>query len=83
MLIAVGALKKELSEGSYLQADETPIAVQMHDGRGHNHQAGLRLSFGTEVEKARSSSLGKWWDFADGWIYGLREGGRPGLLSGR
>ena len=26
---------------SYLQADETPVPVQMHDGRGENHQAYL------------------------------------------
>jgi hypothetical protein len=32
---------RELVRGSYLQADETPVAVQMHDGRGKNHQAYL------------------------------------------
>jgi transposase len=37
----VGAMKKELLGGSYLQADETPVDVQMHDRRGHNHQAYL------------------------------------------
>ena len=42
MLIpVVGAMKNELLGGSYLQADETPVAVQMRDRRGHNHQAYL------------------------------------------
>jgi transposase len=42
MLIpVVGAMKNELLGGSYLQADETPVEVQMHDRRGHNHQAYL------------------------------------------
>ena len=31
----------ELVRGSYIQADETPVDVQMHDGRGKNHQAYL------------------------------------------
>jgi len=31
----------ELLRGEYLQADETPVGVQMHDGRGNNHQAYL------------------------------------------
>ena len=31
----------ELLDGSYIQADETPVDVQMHDGRGQNHQAYL------------------------------------------
>jgi hypothetical protein len=37
----VGAMRQELLGGSYLQADETPVGVQMHDGRGQNHQAYL------------------------------------------
>jgi len=32
---------RELLQGTYLQADETPVEVQMHDGRGQNHQAYL------------------------------------------
>lgn len=36
-----GAVGQELLRESYLQADETPVAVQMHDGRGKNHQAYL------------------------------------------
>ncbi len=36
-----GAMRAELLRGSYIQADETPVDVQMHDGRGKNHQAYL------------------------------------------
>jgi transposase len=35
------AMAEELLRGDYLQADETPVGVQMHDGRGQNHQAYL------------------------------------------
>ncbi len=35
------AVRIELLSGSYIQADETPVDVQMHDGSGHNHQAYL------------------------------------------
>ena len=35
----VGAMRKDLLRGSYVQADETPVEVQMHQGRGKNHQA--------------------------------------------
>jgi transposase len=35
------ALRRELLGGKYLQADETPVAVQMHDGNGRNHLAYL------------------------------------------
>ena len=42
LLIPVaGAMRKELLAGSYIQADETPVDVQTHDGRGTNHQAYL------------------------------------------
>jgi transposase len=37
----VSAMSRELLEGDYLQADETPVAVQTHDGRAKNHQAYL------------------------------------------
>jgi transposase len=36
-----GAIGRELLAGGYIQADETPVDVQMHDGRGQNHQAYL------------------------------------------
>ena len=35
------AMRQELLRGSYLQADETVVPVQMHDGRGANHPAYL------------------------------------------
>jgi hypothetical protein len=38
-LIAV--MRRELLRGGYIQADETPVDVQTHDGRGKNHQAYL------------------------------------------
>ena len=42
MLIPVtGAMKKELVAGTYIQADETPVPVQMLERRGKNHQAYL------------------------------------------
>jgi transposase len=37
----VSIMGRELVSGSYIQADETPVDVQMHDGRGKNHQAWL------------------------------------------
>ena len=37
----VGAMRRDLLAASYIQADETPVPVQMHDGRGENHQAYL------------------------------------------
>jgi transposase len=40
MPVAV-AIGRELLAGSYIQTDETPVPVQMHDGRGKNHQAYL------------------------------------------
>jgi transposase len=35
------AVARELVHGTYIQADETPVGVQMHDGKGKNHQAYL------------------------------------------
>jgi transposase len=37
----VGVMGRQLVQGSYLQADETPVEVQMHDRRGKNHLAYL------------------------------------------
>jgi hypothetical protein len=34
----VAAMGQELLEGDYIQADETPVGVQMHDGRGKSRQ---------------------------------------------
>ena len=33
------AMRRELIIGTYIQADETPVDVQMHEGRGKNHQS--------------------------------------------
>jgi transposase len=42
LLIPVtAAMRRELLHGGYIQADETPVDVQMHDRRGKNHQAYL------------------------------------------
>jgi transposase len=42
LLIPMAAVMgRELLRGTYIQADETPVDVQMHDRRGHNHQAYL------------------------------------------
>jgi len=42
LLIPVAAaMGRELVGGTYIQADETPVDVQMHDRRGKNHQAYL------------------------------------------
>jgi transposase len=38
LMPVVEAMRKELIGGSYIQADETPVAVQMHAGQGKNHQ---------------------------------------------
>ena len=35
------ALRRELLGEAYLQADETPVGVQLHDGNGRNHLAYL------------------------------------------
>jgi len=35
------AMGRELVRSTYIQADETPVDVQMHDRRGKNHQAYL------------------------------------------
>lgn len=35
----VAAMRRELIIGTYIQADETPVDVQMRKGRGKNHQA--------------------------------------------
>jgi len=34
----VAAMTRELISGTYIQADETPVDVQMHKGQGKNHQ---------------------------------------------
>jgi transposase len=46
LLPVVRRMHGELLEGSYIQADETPVGVQMHDKRGKNHQ-GYLWQYGT------------------------------------
>jgi transposase len=41
LIPVVGAMGRELLNGTYMQADETPVDVQTHDKRGKNHQAYL------------------------------------------
>jgi transposase len=41
LIPVVAAIGRELLSGGYIQADETPVPVQMRDGRGKNHQAYL------------------------------------------
>ena len=41
LIPVAAAMRRELLTGGYIQADETPVPVQMHDGRGKNHQAYL------------------------------------------
>jgi transposase len=41
LLPIVNVVRRELLSGSYIQADEIPVDVQLHDGRGQNHQAYL------------------------------------------
>jgi transposase len=46
LMPVVGAMRRELLAGSYIQADETTVDVQMHDRRGKNHQ-GYLWQYGT------------------------------------
>ena len=41
LMPVVGAMRSQLLTGMYIQADETPVDVQTHDGSGSNHQAYL------------------------------------------
>ena len=41
LIPVMGAMREELLKGTYIQADETPVDVQIEDGRGKNHQAYL------------------------------------------
>jgi hypothetical protein len=46
LMPVVGAMRSQLLAGTYIQADETPVDVQMHDGSGTNHQ-GYLWQYGT------------------------------------
>jgi transposase len=58
-----GAMRADLLRASYLQADETIVPVQMHDGRGADHQAYLwqygSLSNGRGGETVFDFQLGR------------------------
>lgn len=41
LIPVVGAMRQELLSGSYIQADETPVQVQIEEGGGKHHQAYL------------------------------------------
>jgi transposase len=41
LMPVVGAMRSQLLAGTYIQADETPVDVQTHDGNGTNHKAYL------------------------------------------
>jgi len=65
----VGAMRKELLAGSYIQADETPVDVQTHDKRGQI----IRRTYGSTGHRAGRRSF----DFAH-----ERGPRRPGAVSG-
>jgi transposase len=86
----VGAMRQELLSGCYLQADETTVGVQMHDGRGQNHQAYLwqygqprgsvvfDFRLGRERDSAQALPGRLRRPAAKRRLRGLRSGGRPG-----
>jgi hypothetical protein len=59
------AMRQELIHESYIQADETRVPVQMHDGRGKHHQAylwqygrpGATVVFDFRLGRGREGSL--------------------------
>lgn len=70
----VGAMRRDLLEAGYLQADETIVPVQMHDKRGADHQAylwqygkpGGETVFDFQLGRGREGPrkfLGKWEGF--------------------
>jgi hypothetical protein len=55
LLIPVAdAMRSELLAENYIQADETPIDVQTHDGHRRNHRANL---WPTELRVERRGSI--------------------------
>ena len=88
----VNAMRRELLAGTYIQADETPVEVQMHDGRGQNHQAyvwqygrpGATVVFDFRLSRGRAGPKQFLGEFAgilqtDGYI-GYEEIGGPGMV---
>ena len=82
------AMGRELVDGIYIQADETPVGVQRHDRRGHNHQAylwqygrpGGSVVFDFQLGRGRDGPkkflAGFQRNFADRRLRRLRQGGR-------
>jgi len=85
------AMRIELLGGSYIQADETPVDVQMHDGSGRN----IRLTYGstggrkgawcsTSGWAAGGTGPGSFWELrrvaADRRLYRLPKGGGTKLV---
>ena len=71
LLPVVSAIRRDLLEAGYLQADETIVPVQMHDKRGADHQAylwqygkpGGETVFDFQLGRGREGPkkfLGKW-----------------------
>ena len=88
----VNAMRRELLAGTYIQADETPVEVQMHDGRGQNHQAyvwqygrpGATVVFDFRLSRGRAGPKQFLGEFAgilqtDGYI-GYEQIGGPGMV---
>ncbi len=80
----VGGMRADLLRASYIQADETIVPVQMHDGRGADHQAylwqygssqgwrdGVRFSTGPRARWSREIPERLEWDFANRRLSGL------------
>jgi transposase len=88
----VNAMRRELLAGTYIQADETPVEVQMHDGRGRNHQAylwqygrpGATVVFDFRLSRGRDGPKQFLGEFAgilqtDGYV-GYEQIGGPGMV---
>ena len=86
------AMRRELISGPYIQADETPVAVQRHDGRGQNHQAylwqygrpGATVVFDFRLSRGRAGPQQFLGEFAgilqtDGYV-GYEQIGGPGMV---
>jgi transposase len=92
LIPVVGAMRKDLLQATYLQADETIVPVQMHDKRGSNHQAylwqygkpGGEMVFDFRMGRERDGPrefLGKWGGILQTDGYDAYNGvGGPGLV---
>ncbi len=65
------AMRQELLRGTYIQADEAPVDVQMHEGREKNHQAYLwqySRPGGTVVPRLPSGPRTGWTETVSGTV---------------